>query len=115
MDTNKFDPARLPEPDSLGFFTHPDVPGEEEDGDVAAMLCEMGFEFSTVGFDMDADENDADAWFSDPTANEAKAIMARWRPTNPLGDGWILVAKFDTDDGPCALFVRPKQPAKGGD
>lgn len=38
MTTTKFDPMRLPEPDSLGFFMHPDVPGEEEDDDVAAMF-----------------------------------------------------------------------------
>ena len=116
MTTTKFDPMRLPEPDSMGFFMHPDVPGEEEDDDVAAMLHEMGFEFSTVCFEIEADENDADAWFcGDLASNEAQAIMVRWQPTNPPGDGWILVSKYDTEDGPQALFVRPVQPPKGGD
>ncbi len=115
MTTTKFDPMRLPEPDSLGFFMHPDVPGEEEDDDVAAMLREIGFEFSTVCFDIDADETDADAWFDDDlTTDEMKAIMVRWNPTNPPGDGWILVSKYDTESGPLALFVRPIQTEAGG-
>ena len=115
MTTTKFDPMRLPEPDSLGFFMHPDVPGEEEDDDVAAMLREIGFEFSTVFFGIDADETDADAWFDDDlTTDEMKAIMVRWNPTNPPGDGWILVSKCDTESGPLALFVRPIQTEAGG-
>ena len=53
MNATKFDPARLPEPDSLGFFMHPDVPGEKEDDDVAALLDAMGFKFSVVSFTYD--------------------------------------------------------------
>ena len=115
MTATKFDPMRLPEPDSMGFFMHPDVPGEEEDDDVAAMLREMGFEFSIVYFDTDADETDADAWFvGDLTSDEMKTIMVRWNPIHPMGDGWILVSKYDTEDGPHALFVRPIQAEAGG-
>ena len=115
MSTAKFDPARLPEPDEFGFFVHPDMPGDDESDDVSAMLRETGFEFSTVCFDIDADESDADAWFSDDLpADEMKAIMMRWHPTPPQGEGWISAAKYDTDSGPLALFVRPVQSTKGG-
>ena len=118
MDTNKFDPARLPEPDSLGFFMHPDVPGEKEDDDVAALLDAMGFKFSVVSFTYDGNDEDADLWFfkSDLLSEEEmKSIMDRWIPTPPSGDGWILAGKFDCDDGPHALFVKPKHPTTNED
>ena len=113
MDTNKFDPARLPEPDALGFFVHPDVPGQDESDDVPALIRKMGFALSSVCFHFDGDEKDVDAWFfGDTTTEEMKEIMMRWNPTSPSGDGWILVAKYDTESGPYALFVFPTQPDK---
>ena len=115
MNATKFDPARLPEPDSLGFFIHPDVPGEEEDDDVAALLDAMGFKSSFVSFAYDGKDEDADLWFfkGDPlSSEEMKSIMARWTPTPPSSEGWILAGKFDCEDGPHALFVRAKQPER---
>ena len=115
MNATKFDPARLPEPDSLGFFMHPDVPGEEEDDDVSALLDAMGFKFSFVSFAYDGKDEDVDLWFfnCDLLSEEMKSIMARWSPTPPSSEGWILAGKFDHDDGPHALFVKSKQPEKG--
>ena len=115
MDINKFDPARLPDPDTLGFFVHPDVPGEDESDDAPALLDAMGFKFSVIGFLYDGNEDDVDTWFfGNTTADEMKEIMMRWKPISPSGDGWILAAKYDTEDGPYALFVCPTQPTEGG-
>lgn len=118
MTSEKFDPSRLPEPDELGFFAHPDIPGNEESDDVAALLGAMGFQFRTVEFELDADDSDVDLWFmpaASATTSDMKAIIERWTPTVPSGDGWILVSKFDTDSGPFALFVKPIQASKGED
>lgn len=97
-----FDPAKLPAPNDMGFFCHPDIPGEDESDDVAALCLKMGFAISAVDMDSDAPEL-SDAWHE----NEDMTAPARWIPTPPAGGGWVLVAKFDTEDGPCAIFVRP--------
>lgn len=34
-----------------------------------------------------------------------RAVVA-WQPSQPHGDGWQLVAVYDSEDGPCATFVR---------
>lgn len=97
-----FEPEKLPAPDEMGFFFHPDIPGEEESDDVKALFRAMGFEAAAVF--MSDDEPDLyDEW------NETEELTAalRWVPMPPNGDGWIIVAKFDTEDGPCAMFVRP--------
>ena len=119
MSHTKFDPARFPEPDELGFFMHPDVPGEEESDDVPALLREMGFRYSFASFEHDGDKDDVNSWWfaEDQLAPaEMKAIMERWSPPSPDDSGWILVAKFDTESGPYALFVLPdSQPRPCGD
>jgi len=101
MSAMKFDPARLPASDEMGFFMHPDVPGETESDNVAIMLRKMGFEH--VAALMSYDEPDLyEEWIE----NEKGTAVLRWVPIPPTGDGWTLVAKFDTEYGPCALFVR---------
>lgn len=97
-----FEPEKLPAPDEMGFFFHPDIPGEEESDDVKALCRAMGFQTWIVF--MEYDEPDLyDEWHE---SEELTAVL-RWVPMPPAGDGWIIVAKFDTEDGPCALFVRP--------
>lgn len=98
-----FDLAKLPSPDEMGFFHHPDIPGDEEGDDVKSLCLAMGFDAAAVDMDSDAPEL-SDAWYED----EDMAAPTRWTPTPPAGDGWILVAKYDTEDGPCAMFVKPR-------
>ena len=97
-----FEVTRLPAPDDMGFFYHPDIPGEDEGDDVRALCKELGFEVAGVEMESDAPEL-SDAWHED----EDMTAPTRWTPTPPAGDGWILVAKGDTEDGPSAMFVRP--------
>lgn len=116
MNQQLFDPQRLPEPDELGFFAHPDIPGDEESDDVAALLVAIGFQFRAVEFEFDAADDDVHLWFMPNVSamtEDMKAIIERWKPTVPPGDGWILVSKFDTESGPFALFVRPMQSEAG--
>ena len=97
-----FEPAKLPAPDEMGFFFHPDIPGEEETDDVHALCKALGFDAAAVAMEDDAPEL-SDDW------SESEDITAptRWTPTPPAGEGWMLVAKYDTEDGPHAMFVRP--------
>jgi hypothetical protein len=97
-----FEPEKLPAPDEAGFFFHPDIPGESEDDDVSQLCREQGYEAAAVSMDADAPDL-ADCYFE----NEDGDAVNRWQPTGPVGGGWQIVAKYDTEDGPCAMFVRP--------
>lgn len=97
-----FEPERLPEPDEMGFFEHPDIPDVEEELSILPPLKKLGFEAAFIGMDDDAPEELVDAWYA-----EEMSAPSRWTPTKPDGDGWVLVAKYDTENGPYAMFVRP--------
>lgn len=97
MSDTLFSPERLPPPDEYGFFVHPDLPCDDEDEDVG------GFDIAFVGMEYDA-PGLADEYVDD----EDMTAPTRWTPTPPKGDGWMLAAKYDTEDGPYALFVRPR-------
>ena len=92
-----FELERLPPPDEYGLFFHPDIPGNEESDDVAALCADLGWECEFVpGEELlndDTCEYDARGWTPDP----------------PPGEGWRLVAVYDTEDGPYAMFVRPNE------
>lgn len=97
-----FAPERLPQPDEMGFFCHPDVPDDEE-VDVRPLITALGYETAFVGMDYDAPEDLVDAWYEE----QDMTAPSRWSPTPPDGDGWTLAAKYDTESGPYAMFVRP--------
>lgn len=107
METELFHPSRLPAPDEMGFFVHPDVPGEDESDDVAGMLAALGYEWSIVDFADDATGGQVDMWY----ASMSRDIVIQWTPSHPPGEGWILAAKTDTENGLVALFVRPQSTA----
>lgn len=97
-----FELEKLSAPDEMGFFSHPDIPGEEESDDVRALCLALDFDATTVAM-----EDDAPALADEWAKAEDMTVPMRWVPTPPNGDGWMLVAKYDTEDGPCAMFVRP--------
>ena len=97
-----FEAIRLPAPDDMGFFFHPDIPGEDESDDVRQLCADLGYDVVPVSMEDDEPEL-YDAWVFD----EDTTAPTRWTPTPPAGDGWILVSVYDTEDGPCAMFVRP--------
>lgn len=98
-----FDLKQLPEPDDCGQFWHPDIPDDE--GMTFAAFREFclqnGFDAICIELE-DSDQEDAvKQYFEDGDPDAMKV----WNPTAP--DGWGLIAKFDTEDGPVAWFVRP--------
>jgi len=103
-----FEADRLPPPDEMGFFYHPDLP-DTDDESVGPPLEAIGFEYACVCMEDDAPEDVADAWFH----GEDHTAPLRWTPTPPKGDGWLLAAKYDTEDGPYALFVKPNTALSG--
>ena len=105
-----FEPEKLPAPDEYGLFFHPDIPGKDEGDDIRALCRDLGFDVGVLSM-----EYDAPALVDECMESEDMAAATRWKPTPPDGDGWMLVAKYDTEDGPYAMFVRPAvepQPAQ---
>ncbi len=98
-----FEPDKLPAPDANGFFCHPDVPGEDESDNIQELCQRLGFAVHFVRMESDAPEYLTDAYFN----GDDLSAPARWIPTPPVGKDWRLVAKYDTEDGPYAMFVHP--------
>lgn len=96
-----FEPEKLPPPDEYGFFVHPDIPDDEDSDDVRALYLALGFDAACVGM-----EYDAPGCLDEYVDDEDMTAPTRWTPTPPKGEGWMLVAKYDTEDGPYAMFVR---------
>lgn len=93
-----FAPERLPARDEYGYMMHPDVPRprDEESWEAMAEACAaLGWEADYVRGDEIVNED----------TGEYDAMT--WKPEPPYGGGWRLVAIYDTEDGPCAMFVRP--------
>lgn len=96
VTTKPFDPAREPDlGDEYGFWTHPDVPDFEGTEEVRAACAAMGFECSF-------EEGPDDVYLGDSSYDTEKVLS--WQPAK---SGWQLVSKYDTEDGPWAMFVRP--------
>jgi hypothetical protein len=104
-----FEADRLPAPDEMGFMFHPDLPDTGEGESVAIPLETLGFESACVSMEDDATEDVVDAWW----IHDDFTAPLRWTPTQPDGAGWLLAAKYDTEAGPYALFVRPNLSLSG--
>lgn len=80
--------------------THPDLPSYDDDREdsIAPLLKAQGFEWKTITteFDESVCPNDDAYW----------QILRGWVP-EPPDASYRLAGKYDTEDGPSALFVRP--------
>lgn len=95
-----FGPDRLPARDERGFCIHPDMPDGDEDIDQDLQMAVLGLETGYVHMEMDSQEL-ADAYMENPE------VCARWEPSRPQGEGWMLACIYDSEDGPVAMYVRP--------
>jgi len=105
--TMLFDPATLPPRDEYGYTWHPDLDERFEDPELGEEYVSSerfrahGLELSCQQFEYDSvTEEMRNRYF------EAGEAVPDWQPTLPEGEGWRVVAIYDTEDGPAALFVR---------
>jgi hypothetical protein len=105
-----FNASRLPARDEMGYVQHPDFGiifdglGINDEGESACEYIEkLGYEFEGVSLEDDADDEVAARYF-----NEGDPDISAWQPTSPTGEGWSLLAIFDSEDGACATFVKRK-------
>ncbi len=100
-------PERAPNRDEYGCFYHPDIPSwdDEREESIAPLLKAQGFDLQCVpgDFSDEAMEEGGERYWQE---------MREWNP-EPEGDGWRLVAIYDTEDGPYSMFVKPL--AQAGD
>lgn len=107
-DQALFEPARLPPRDEYGMTFHPDLedprwehPDLGEEYLSAEAILAAGFESRQVMLEYDAPEEISDRYY-----HGGDGVVSDWEPTTPKGEGWVLVGIWDTEDSPCAMFVR---------
>jgi hypothetical protein len=83
-----------------GWLSHPALPVCDEDVRVDKLLDAFGVETDFVSMEIDAPH-----LIDDDTGD---IDCASWNPTPPVGDGWMLLEIYDTEDGAYALFGRRK-------
>jgi hypothetical protein len=102
-------PEAMPARDAEGWVQHPDLDFLVVDGPDGADLPidpekmkAAGYEAFYIGLEHDQHEGQAayDEYF------KHGGNAARWEPRPPIGKGWRLIAIYDTDDGPYAMFVK---------
>lgn len=69
---------------------------EQDLGDIAS---EHGFETFLIAMEDHVDEETMERWY-----NGDQSVMNEWIPTR---EGWVLGGKFDNEDGPIAIFIKP--------
>jgi ribA/ribD-fused uncharacterized protein len=91
--------------DSLGHWYHPHLPDTDEGVSYGDLLAVFGMEVACIDMEGDAPEDVAERYFE-----QGGPDCSDWQPTPPEGEGWALLAIFDTEDGPHALFARKARP-----
>lgn len=105
-----FAAARLPARDQDGHVQHPDMNGIGFDEfDMGPQLRAIGWHSTTVDFETDATHEQSEQ-YSDADSPDC----SYWTPSWPEGEGWLMAAIYDTEDGPVALYVRKAGDPAGG-
>ncbi|CAB3754153.1 hypothetical protein [Paraburkholderia humisilvae] len=88
------------ERDEDGMMGHPALPDLDEDVGIVEFLMAFGIQAAFVMMERDAPET-YQRWTACNSAN-----CSDWEPGRPEGEDWLLIAIYDSNDGPCALYVR---------
>ncbi|ATA53888.1 hypothetical protein CKY39_12165 [Variovorax boronicumulans] len=83
--------------DPNGMLDHSAFPVFDEDVSTRLLLKAFGIESAFTLMEHDADLEAMEAYDGN---------CAAWTPSPPDGEGWLLTLIYDTEDGPCAMFVR---------
>ena len=76
------------------------------------MPAAEGMQFLYIAFDDDAPPDLRKAYDEASSLSAAADwtdVVKQWEPQSPDGEGWFLVAIYDTEDGPYACFGRPAE------
>lgn len=101
-------PELMPARDSEGYAYHPDLDSMLEDGEEDDELPISLDKMRAAGFDaafrlMEHERSEEHPEYVEYFENGGAA--SGWTPDSP-GDDWRLVAVYDTECGPAAMFVR---------
>ncbi|ULQ48361.1 dUTP diphosphatase (plasmid) [Flagellatimonas centrodinii] len=90
--------------DASGMWMHPGFPwGVVGSANTLQETIEaMGLEMSCVLMEEDARMPLAQLYATKLDVS----LCSQWAPSRPWGDGWFLVSIHDSEDGPCATWVR---------
>ncbi|WP_200844036.1 hypothetical protein [Pantoea sp. 18069] len=91
--------------DDMGCGYHPALPTLDEGMNPKQFFAALGIELAGG---MAEDQMDMDAYDAMVEATDYNV----WTPEAPAGHGWVLVAIFDTEDGPAAWWIREAAPAQ---
>lgn len=96
--------------DNYGFWIHSVLKPLDEGDRIEDLPEAEGMEFSYIAFEDDASPEIQQMYedgcnMSKPNISWTDAIKA-WHPEENLGDGWFLIAIYDTEDGPYSAFAR---------
>lgn len=98
--------------DKYGCAHHHALPNLHEGARTHKFFEALGIELICR---MAEDEMDSDAYeaMTEHGFTEDGPNYNAWTPAKPEGDGWCLVAVFDTEDGPACWWVRAAQAKQG--
>lgn len=79
-----------------------------EGADYEAIARECGFDIAMAYMEHELDDDHPlmVRYFED---GESKTVLEEWVPEGR--EGWKLAGLYDTEDGPCALWIKPIVPA----
>jgi len=99
------------ERDKYGCGYHPALPNFDEGVNGRTFFAVFGIELKTSMADNEM-ESDAYEAMTEFGFTEDGPNYNVWNPERPKGEGWHLVAIFDTEDGPACWWLREKSPTK---
>jgi hypothetical protein len=88
-----------------GYWDHPGIPWSKipEDESMSPYLQSWGFEFEITELQFEKSDMSEKFWDSD------EINVSEWNPLPPEGENWFLASIYDTEDSPCALWLRSSQ------
>ena len=111
-DKTRIPAAQMPPPDAVveygnGWIGPAMLHYATDDGDPVAIARDAGFDclFLSMEEDLGPEYPYVVAYL-----DGCDHLLAAWEPSEQ-GDGWRLVGKGDSEEGPIAMFVRPIEEA----
>jgi hypothetical protein len=87
--------------DDDGYWSNPALPLLDEDVNLENFLAAFGIQGAWVAAEDQLEVDEFDEL-------QASSGWLKWTPRPPKGEGWVLLSIHDTEVGPVAGFVRPK-------